>query len=170
MKKLNRILRIFIPVLLLICVACAGTRNTGNVQNMADLKELVNSREFEIENEWALPLGGNMINLITNPNHIRFNGNEVDIFLPYFGVRRAGGGYSGEAGIKLKDQAQNLVIEEEKNGRNLLLRFEAEDNTETFQFFITLFPDGSAHTSVNSTQRDAISYRGYIRSLPEGLR
>ena len=149
-------------------MGCGTSKNTTSNQDFDALINLVNSRNFEIEHEWARPLSGNTINLLGNPNYIRMKGNQVDLFLPYYGVRQSGGGYgSGEGGIKYVGPAEKLVIEENRDQNSILLKFEGRQGTEDLQFFITLLLGGSAHTSVNSSERSSISYSGNLKALPE---
>lgn len=156
---------------LLVLSACGSGRNSGTEANLNDyreLQELVSSRDFEIENEWAMPLRGSAINLIGNPNHIRFEGDSVDVYLPYFGVRHSGGGYGRtDGGIIYEGIVENLDIVENEERRNLVLKFEGQRGNENLQFFITLFPNGRAFTNVSSSQRDAISYQGTISPAEE---
>ncbi len=156
--------------LLLISMSCGSTKNTRGVndlQNFEQLRELIQSREFEIEHDWAVPLRLTSINLIGNTNFIRFKGDSVTLFLPYFGVRQSGGGYGSSGGIEYEGPAQELSIAEDKVKNNILIKFEGQQGSEHLQFIITLFSKGNASTSVNSSERDHISYWGDVRALPE---
>lgn len=169
-QKLSRGVKLLAPFILLLILSCGGVRNSSSLESEKDfakISELVDSREFEIENEWLLPLGGSMINLIGNPNYIRFKGDSVNLFLPYFGVRHSGGAYGRDGGITYKGPAKNLNITKDTAKNNIHLNFEANADNENLEFFITLFQGGSATTFVSSTQRQSISYRGDVKQLPE---
>ena len=153
----------------LMIMACGSTKNTGSnndLQNFEQLRELVDSREYEIENDWAVPLRLTTVNLIGNSNFIRFKGDSVEVFLPYYGVRQTGGGYGTSGGIEYEGRAEELEIEEDMTKNNILIKFEGQQGTEHLRFIITLFPNGNASTSVNSSERDAISYRGNVSATP----
>ena len=152
-----------IMLIFFFAVSCRTTKNAEAVKNMDELQSLIASRNFEIQNDWAYPLGGGNINLIGNPNYIRFKGDSVDIFLPYFGVRHSGGGYGKEGGIKYEGVAEDLEVVTAKNGNRLLLNFGGEQENEDLNFTVTLYGNGKARTSVTSSQRQAISYQGEIR-------
>lgn len=158
---------IFLATIFLI-LACGGAKNTEKeLREFEQLKDLVNSREFVIENQWAMPLRGGNINLIGNANFIRFKGDSVELFLPYFGVRHSGGGYGGEGGIKYEGPAKELNITKDEGNNTIELRFEGQQGSENLDFYITFFPNGEASTSVTSSDRDAISYRGEVEELPD---
>lgn len=171
--NLIRMKKEFIPKVLLLfiislLISCGSSRNVGEQENFERLKSMVHNQGFEIENAWANPLRGNMINLIGNPNYIRFSKDSVDIFLPYFGERQSGGGYGDrQGGIIYQGVPKRLSINEDEKEKNIMIRFNGQHGTEDLSFFIILYPDGNANTSVNSSQRDAISYRGDFKVLPE---
>ncbi|ADF53011.1 secreted protein [Zunongwangia profunda SM-A87] len=169
---------------MLIAVAlfgCGAANYTmKDIHNFEELSQFAQQKEFEIENQWANPLRANTvtfisnpnfnsgnINLIGNPNHIKFKGDSVDVFLPYFGVRQMGGGYNDRGAIKFKGIPEELSFTENKDKDYVRYEFSANDDSENYQFFITLYSNGNASTSVNSSQRDNISYTGKFEALPE---
>ena len=153
---------------ILMTMACGSTKNAENskdLHNFEQLRELVNSRAFEIENDWAVPLRLPSVNLIGNPNFMRFKGDSVEVFLPYFGVRQSGGGYGTAGGIEYEGPLNELSIEEDMDKNNILMKFEGRQGSEHLQFIITLFSKGNTSTSVNSSERDPISYWGNVNAL-----
>lgn len=170
-KKIGvKIYKILFINLIFLFIACGGSKNAAGIDNYDQLRNMVYNQGFEIENEWLNPLRGGMINLIGNPNYIRFKQDSVNIFLPYFGVRQAGGGYGNRdsGGITYEGEPKELTITENEKDKNIMIRFRGQQRSEDLSFLIVLYPDGGANTSVNSSQRDAISYRGTFRILPEG--
>lgn len=155
-------------VLTLVLMSCGSSKNASREQNYEQLKNMVHNQRFEIENQWANPLRGGMINLIGNPNHLRFSRDSVDVFLPYFGQRQSGGGYGQrEGGIVYKGVPEDLNIIESEKKKNILIRFSGQQGSENLRFLLELYPDGGANIYVNSSQRDAISYRGDFSVFPE---
>ncbi|CAN5356358.1 hypothetical protein BH23BAC2_BH23BAC2_12560 [soil metagenome] len=151
----------FIILFCMVITSCGSSKTISNPEDFEVLKNLVNEREFAIEFQWAQPLGGSIIDLMTNPNYIRFAGNKVDIFLPYFGVRHRGAGYgSGGGGIEYEGEITNLNITENTSKKSIQLSFDAREETEHLSFLITLYENGKAHASVNSSDRNHISYQG----------
>ncbi|TBW29200.1 DUF4251 domain-containing protein [Gramella sp. KN1008] len=154
-------------VLGLVSLVACGTARTGDIQNYEDLNRLVNSGEFQIENDWANPIGGTNINLIGNTNYIRFKKDSVEIFLPYFGVRHTGGGYGNTGGIKYDGLSKNMEINKKPEKKKVEISFDGTQDGENLEFYISLFSNGNTTTSVNSSQRSSISYQGNLSSLEE---
>lgn len=169
MKTIRRFIStVSLVFLMLNIISCGSSKTEADKDNeFQKLKEQIQNKEFTIENEWLMPLGGNPINLIGNPNFIRFKGDSIELFLPYFGVRHMGGGYGSEGGIKYEGLAKNYLVEENSEDREINLSFETEQDTENLEFKITIFPNGNANTNVNSSQRNNISYQGEIRKQDE---
>ena len=166
----DRVLKFFTGLLFITLISCGIGRNASDrieINDYQELEELVEMREFAVEHEWALPLRGSMVNLIGNPNYIRFEEDSVSVYLPYYGVRHSGGGYGSEGGIKFEGILENFEIIEDEDDGKVIVEFEAEQGAENLDFRLTLFDNGNATTAVTSSQRDAISYRGNLAALPE---
>lgn len=161
MKLYLNCLIIIIPLLLL-----QGCGSSIDASKVAETKQLLGNREFEIQHEWANPMGGGRINLIGNPNFIRFKKDSVNLFLPFFGERFAGGGYNGEGGIVYNGPLKDLKISSE-NKDSQVFKFSTRQETEDLNFTITIFPEGKVNTRVNSSHRSFISYQGKVGELKE---
>lgn len=161
---------LFVLACLLFVMACGtqyGMRGE-NPDDFEELKRLISSGDYEIENHWAIPQNGTMIDLVGNSNFIRFRGDSVSLFLPYFGVRHSGGDYGGrDGGIRYEGPVKELGISEDAEKERVLVDFEGTQGSENYNFRITLFSNGNSNTNVNSSERNSISYRGTVRSLPE---
>ena len=149
---------IIIPFLIYSCGSSA------DATKIAEITELIESREFEIEHDWLTPMSGSRINLIGNPNFIRFKKDSVNLFLPFFGERFSGGGYNNQGGIVYEGPLINFeIIDGDKNTR--IIKFRTSQSSESLDFSINIYPEGNATTRVNSTERSFISYHGEIGKL-----
>ena len=156
---MNKHVLFFIGLLSLILLsACKSTK--GDTSDLSELRTLIESRSFDIENNWALPLRGAQINLVTNDNHLRFRKDSIDIFLPYFGVRQFSGGYNAEAGIRYEGILNDLQIDSSYADK-VKLRFETSTGTEQIRYIITMYPNKKSNLQLLMNQRDNISYRGF---------
>ena len=168
MKKYRSLKRGFLallPGILFIFLSSCGSGQSAaeQQQEFQELAELVESRQFEIVNDWALPLRGSRVNLIGNTNFIRFEGDSINAQLPFYGVRHSGGGYSsGYGGFEFEGIPENLQIEHNREDGKIVIAFEANDENENMNFNIILYSNGTARTSVTSSQRDSMSYQGEV--------
>ena len=122
-------------LIVLIMIGCASTKKTHVVKekDTKALDEMISSKFFEIESQWAqpqlsttmaqlgnaglFPAGSNAgnINLIGNPNYFRMEGEKVKAYLPYYGERQMGGAYNNnKTGIEFDGVPIDLEITKEK--------------------------------------------------------
>ncbi|PTX43097.1 uncharacterized protein DUF4251 [Christiangramia gaetbulicola] len=157
-----------LAIVLFILISCGGSNITEDSKDYRELQELVSTRQFEIDNNWAYPNVGGNINLIGNPNYLKIKNDSVDIFLPYFGVRHAGGSYgSDKGGFEYAGTVQNLNFKDNPAKNNIEITFETVANGENLDFRITLYPNNTARTFVRSNQRATISYEGKLSKIEQ---
>ena len=166
--------KIFLPVFfgsVLLLVSCgSGRSGSDSITGYSELQELVNSREFVVENQWLQPLTGSRVDLIGNTNYMRFKNDSIDLHLPYFGERHSGGGYNREGGINYEGPLKNLeILEDPANEKKIRINFEGKQGTENFWFSLILFSNGNVDTTVKSSERNSISYDGKLKPLQENL-
>ncbi|MBZ9631737.1 DUF4251 domain-containing protein [Salegentibacter sp. LM13S] len=154
---------LYTVIALFLMQSCGSSADTARI---AETKALIESKEFEIQHDWLNPMSGGRINLIGNPNFIRFKKDSVNLFLPFFGERFSGGGYNSEGGIVYEGPLQDFEISSGKNNSQVL-KFSTDQNTESLDFIINIYPEGDVSTRVNSSQRSFISYQGEIGELKE---
>lgn len=157
---------IFNLLLILSLFVFQGCGSSMNSAKVTKTKQLVDSRKFEIQHEWVNPMSGNRINLVGNPNFIRFKKDSVNLFLPFFGERFAGGGYNDEGGIIYNGPLKDLEVNSDKKDTQII-KFSTKQDTEDLDFTITVYPEGDVNTRVNSSHRSFISYQGQIGELTE---
>ena len=158
---MNRYSHYLLIILLIFFESCGSSKDATKVENT---KQLIESREFEIEHDWANPMNGGRVNLIGNPNFIRFKKDSVNLFLPFFGERFSGGGYNDEGGIKYNGPLNDLEVRTDSKNTQII-EFTAKQNTENLNFTINIYPEGKVDTKVNSSYRSFISYQGEIGEL-----
>lgn len=102
--------------------------------------------------------------VLTTPYYVQLATDTVDSYLPYFG--RA---YTAEYGsisspmIFEEAIADYMVDEAKKNG--YIIRFSVKNKNDWVQFTFQVTATGSATLGVNSTNRQHISYHGYLSPI-----
>ena len=170
-RSLKRFFVLLFCSSLFFMYSCGSSRNNNSkTQEYSNMQELVNTRKFEVENQWLQPMTGSRVNLIGNTNYMRFKNDSINLHLPYFGVRHSGGAYGREGGINYEGPLKNLEIKEDEKKSRIMINFETGENSEKLWFSMILFSNGKVDTSVRSSQRNSISYDGEIKPLPEKFR
>lgn len=173
-----------------ITIGCGSSSRTVSSQaQLNQLHELVSSKSFQIQSDWAMPLmtnsmnsisnagllpigsSGSQINLIGNSNFLKVEGDTITAYLPYFGERQMGGGYSNnDNAIQFKGIPENYEVTEDEKTGSKEISFNIANRTESFKVFITLSPNLSSTINVNSTERFSIRYRGDVERISKGIR
>lgn len=130
-----------------------------------ELITIIEAEEYEIICEWAMPLGGQSINLMTNPNFLSNNKGEVDLYLPYFGtVQRVKDFGSTTGAIQFKGNPKEYQISTSPEKREIYISFNANNKGEILSFRIKIMGE-KARINVNSSDRSSISYEGSVKKL-----
>lgn len=164
---------------LLLCLMITLGGTLANAQNKADrkgskrekaaaaygeVKGLIDSGQYHFTADWSNPLGSPRINLQQNINHLKMDGGQADIFLPYFGVARSGG-YGIDPGIVFNGEVSEYTAVHNDKKMRTTVKFTGRNKTEVFNFVLKVYSNGDATVHVNSSYRNSISYNGVLFAL-----
>jgi len=180
-----RVIIILVSSVLILSCASADKVIAPTPESMA-VEEWVNQKNFEVDVEWAYPLttpalnsfansgffppGSSVgsVNLINNPSFIRMKGDEVELYLPYYGERQLAGEYNAnKGGIEFKGVPTRFKIVKNEKKQRHVMTFYIDNNKESSKVVLTFFPNQVVSINVNSSHRTPISYRGTIEALKE---
>lgn len=172
---------LYLFICILSLVSCKSSKVTDAQINA--LKNLVESKNYTIESDWAYPQvtnavqqvlnsgllqpgnSANAINLIGNSNFLTISGDSINSYLPYFGERQMNIGYGGQdSGIALKTIMEDYSETKGKHDSHII-RFSARNKSETFDIIVQLFPSLKSEIRVNSSSRFPISYIGQVEPI-----
>jgi hypothetical protein len=124
---------------------------------------LVESKEFEFVAVMAYPQGAKNIDMISNPNFLRFKKDSIHSEMPYFGRAYSGIAYGGRGGLDFKGPIRDYSIS--KGKKSYTIKAEVKDSSDSYSIILTVFFEGNASLSINSLNRSSISYSGKIDKL-----
>jgi len=172
-------------VLALICFlsySCTSSKSATPAELEA-LQTLVASRKFEIKSDWANPMAtnalmslqkaglfpvgssANSVSLLGNPNYLRIKGDSVFADLPYFGEVQSLSYSNDGSGIQFETLLEDYEVERNEKSQNYKLKFKAKGRYESFNVFLTFFPNGRSSMRISGTKRNSIEYTGEVSSL-----
>ncbi len=128
-------------------------------------KKLVEANEWQFNATQMLPSKGRSRTLTTSYNVVLKN-EEVDSYLPYFGVAYSANYGSSESPLIFKAPIDEYSIEDGKKG-GYIIKFQAKNKNDLVQYSFTISSNGSTNLSVNSTNRQHISYYGDLAPIKE---
>ena len=123
------------------------------------IKQLINSGDFVFQATHALPLGGGSI-FLNHDYDVRLKNDSVFSYLPFYGVayHLEYGGRDG--GFIFDEEIKEFSNIYEKE--NHLIKFEVKRGNDNIYFTFHITDLGYATLNISSTNRQAISYYGYL--------
>lgn len=129
-------------------------------EDMASVKEMVDSKNFVFKAQLVSPLGGRMRNL-TSEYDLVVRPDSVTAFLPYFGRAYSAPMNPSEGGIKFNSTDFSYKTGKQKKGR-WEIEIKPSDVPDGYQLYLSVFSNGRASLRVNSSNRQPISFEGYV--------
>jgi len=137
----------------------AQSKQEKKEQKEKELRELLDSGNFKIEVDRALPLNGSAVNL-TSSYSLEMRGDSVISFLPYFG-RAYSVPYGGGDGLRFSQQVTGKTVEFDHKG-TAQIRFETRTDEDSFTYDIKIFSNGSSTIFVQPVNRQSITFHGDV--------
>lgn len=131
------------------------------------IMQLVESRNFEFEADRLISSTGFSNSIVTTPNVIRIQGDQVRIYLPYFGELRANTPYQVDGGIKYEGVMEGFSTDFKERKRITVVKFGIDRGIEDHDFYMYINKDGQTRVTVISSGRTSISYYGPTTEIRE---
>ena len=164
MKKITSTLLILAFLAAGYTPASAQKANKKDEQ-FKEMTTLIESGRYEFSVQSVQPSGAKTIHTTSSYTLV----SEDSIFkayLPYFG-RVYQTNYGGNGGIEFEGQPENLKITLNEKKRMVKVQFQIRGNGEKYELFLSAGSTGYGTLSINSQNRQPISYSGTIGPLKE---
>lgn len=139
-------------------------RQERRVEQQKKTEALVNSKNFMFVANRAIPQGYPTVDLISNPNHLKFSHDEIDSYMPFFG-RAYQVNINHEGGFKFIAKPDSYDLVKTKKGYEIKVK--VKDKNDSYDIFLNISPEGTALLTIASNNRSTISYNGNIEPLPD---
>lgn len=139
----------------------AQSKKEKSEQKEKEVKEVIESKQFTINVDRALPMGGRSVNLTTSYS-LEMRGDSAISYLPYFG-RAYTAPYGGGNGMRFEKEVADYQCTYNKKGV-AKIQFVARTDEDTYRFAIQVYPNGSASINVTPVNKQSITYQGELVS------
>lgn len=146
----------------LLMVSCAPKKIVSSY-SQEEVKTFLSNQSYQFIARFVLPQGGRQ-RLVTGVHTLKISKDRVEADLPYFG-RAYAAPMGGASGIQFSTAEFTYKADETEDGTRELT-IEVTNAGDVRQLFLRVYADGAADLSVNSNNRQSISYRGEITPLP----
>ena len=170
MKNLFKIL--MLGVLMVVFNACSSKNTVAN----ANITNLLKENEFTFMAQRANPTNSDVVNVINSlPNSassqilnldygysLKITENEIVAELPYFGRMFTSNYDNTNNSYRFTSKDFTLTQKPGKKGSTIYF-INTKDQQNVRRMILEVFPNGKAYLSIDSTDRQPISYDGYIQ-------
>lgn len=124
-----------------------------------EVKNMITSQNFVFMADRALPMSGSN-RMLTPGYELTISPDTIIAYLPYFG-RAYAAITSGDGGIKFT--STNFDYKATERGKKWQVRIKFEDASGVQDMNLDIYQNGTANLRVSNTNRQSISYTGYIK-------
>ena len=156
-------------ILILACLSavilysCSGQKATISA-TPEQVVELLAEKQYLFFMQYVRPASGRQ-RMISGNYTLVVTKNSVEADLPYFG-RAYNATMGTDGGMKFRSEDFSYEMVSRKNdSREITIR--PRDVSDIQVVYLTVFSNGSADLRIQSNSRQAISYQGDIRALPQ---
>lgn len=125
--------------------------------------ELLASQKFEFIANTMFPLGQPSKNLVGNDYSVIFSPEKLVSNLPYYGVAHRGMALGRDKGMRFQGEPNDYSITESGNG--YLVTAMVKTDNDSFSISMEVSTSGYATLSIDSKNREAVSYQGEVRGF-----
>ena len=155
MKHNNLLLAIILFFTVLFQFSCSSSKTTVN----ESIEQQIENRNFKISVNYMIPAQGTSRSL-TSPYSLTIQGDTLISYLPYFG-RAYNIPYGGGNGLNFTAPLFDYSLSFNSKGTaNIVLRARSEG--DVFLYNIEIYNNRKVTISVNSNNRQAISFYGEL--------
>lgn len=154
----NKMRKTFITTLFVLFLTNVNAQDLKE----ADVAKLIDSKHFIFKPRSVMPLRGGT-RQVTSEFDLKILGDSVVSYLPYFGRAFAAPYGSTEGGLKFTSTSFEYKVIK-KNDR-WDIHIVPKDTRDVRQLFLTISKTGFTNLQVINTNRDGISYSGYIEEI-----
>ncbi len=158
------------PILILAILVSGYLPVSAQKKNKKDeqFKEmisLIESGRYLFTVQSVQPTGSRTIHT-TSLYTLEANDSTYKAYLPYFG-RAYQASYGGDGGIEFDASPENFELTLKEKKRMIKIEFEVQAETDKYSCFLSVGSSGYGTLSINSQNRQSISYSGIVSPLKE---
>ena len=155
------LLPIFTMIMLLaVASSCSSIKATPEA--ISAITKQVESKNYTIDVNMAKPLRGKVIPL-TSSYELSVKSDSAYAYLPYFGVAQWAPYGSTDGGIKFDEPMKDYSIKPNKKSNGWDISFKVDTKDYVYEVSLSIFNNGNTSFTVNSSNRDVISFTGEVK-------
>ena len=141
-----------------------STKADKQAEKTAAIKNMVDSQSYVFKAQSAMPMSGRTRQL-TSDYDLKVTRDRIVSYLPYFGRAYTAPIDPSQGGIQFTSKDFDYTVTpRKKGGWDVLIK--PKDYRDVQQMSLNITENGYASLQVTSTNRQAISFSGYVTAIP----
>lgn len=169
MKNIIKTIGILLISICCLSVQAQTSKADKKAAKLADLKRIIDGKNFVFKVNQAMPLSGQMINLTSSFYDLKLANDSLTAFLPYFGVSYSAPIDPTQGGIKFTTTKFEQKITQKKNGNIVVdlkpIGLGIRPPSDVAYMVLTTSPGGYASLQVILVNRQSISFTGILEEV-----
>ncbi|MDR0659729.1 MAG: DUF4251 domain-containing protein [Prevotellaceae bacterium] len=141
-------------------ISCTSIENTSKNANLITNK--VMGKKYSIDVRMAEPMRGKTVPL-SYGYELTVKADTAYAYLPYYGVAQRVPYGNTDGGIKFKETIKDYSIHPNKKENGWDISFSVDGRDYDYRINLSVFDNGNATITVNSADRDVISFWGEVK-------
>lgn len=158
-KKLRIALSVF-AILLFGMADLSAQKKEKKAQEFKEMTALMESGNYVFTVNSVNPTGGGTRSVSSNYT-LEARDSVYYAYLPYFG-RAYTASYGGDGGIEFEQAPENLELSLNEKKRTVKVQFSIKGEKDKYDLFLSVGSSGYGTLSINSQNRQPISYSGFV--------
>ncbi|MDM9631700.1 DUF4251 domain-containing protein [Robiginitalea sp. M39] len=154
---------LFLSVNLLLLMGCGASKEPITEATWEQMENMVEGQNFTFVAKTIETMRTGSANRIDNPGYLKFEGDQVDMDLRYFGSSQMSRSYGTAEGLRVVGTAKDLSSSRNTATESVDLKFSVVNKSETLQCNLRIYSGKRAVLDVNSNLRSSIRYDGIIQ-------
>ncbi|MHA4806557.1 DUF4251 domain-containing protein [Flavitalea flava] len=163
MKKITSLC--ILAVCLFYIVPAQSTKQDKQAAKETAIKNLVDSQSYVFKAQSAMPMSGRTRQL-TSDYDLKVTKSSIICYLPYFGRAYSAPIDPTQGGIQFTSKDFDYTVTARKKG-GWDVQIKPKDKRDVQQLSLSISQDGYASLQVTSTNRQMISFNGYITAIKQ---
>jgi len=147
-------------LLLFFMSSCSGLKTAP--ETIKEITAKVESKDFTVVVNSANPMRMKPV-FLTSEYDLRIKNDSAFAYLPYYGVAHVAPFDASEGGIKFATLMTDYKITPNRKSTGWEITFRVKSSFSTYDIRMNIFNNGSTTVSINSYERDMISFDGEIK-------
>ena len=153
-------------ILFLLVMTMVAITSSVNAQDKKpeEVKKIVESKNFIFKAQTVIPQSSSS-RILTTDYDLTITGDSVISYLPYFGRAYSAPLDPTKGGIQFT--STKFEYKQIKDGDEWEITIRPKDATDVQELYLTIFDNSRATLLVNNTNRQSISFNGYVKEGKE---